>query len=203
MFNSNFISSKQNIIMLLLSIFFLVYILYFNKNDTVCIMSSYNNNIYTVANYGNIYEASNVLGEVNKNIVIFSEYLNNNISTYSDSQKKYIKQLSDRINNIIIEEYNYKNDEHVSFTDNKGERIVLCIRDRHSGEFHDSNIITYVLLHELAHIACPEIGHTKLFEEIFIFFLKVATKMGIYIKKSYKKNPQKYCGSIIIDEDIY
>ena len=34
-------------------------------------------------------------------------------------------------------------------------------------EIHDMNTLIYVVIHEMAHVACPEYGHTKLFKEIF------------------------------------
>lgn len=59
------------------------------------------------------------------------------------------------------------------------KRIYLCLRDEH-GEYYETNMLIYVLLHELAHVRCPEIGHTKLFYEIFDELLDLAIRHKIY-----------------------
>ena len=65
-----------------------------------------------------------------------------------------------------------------SYTINK-KRIHLCLRDE-KGDYYDKNMLTYVLLHELAHVRCPEIGHTEEFHRIFNDILKTAIEHGIY-----------------------
>ena len=59
------------------------------------------------------------------------------------------------------------------------------------------NTIMYVVIHELAHVACPEYGHTPLFKKIFIFLLKQSEKINIYKSIDYRINPQDYCGMTI------
>jgi hypothetical protein len=49
----------------------------------------------------------------------------------------------------------------------------------------------------MAHIACPEYGHTPLFYTVFKFLLKVAVEIGIYKSIDYRINPQNYCGMTI------
>ena len=68
-------------------------------------------------------------------------------------------------------------------------------------KFHDLNMITYVAIHEISHIACPEYNHTALFNEIFAFMAKVATQIGIYKYINFSQQPLEYCG-IIIDQSI-
>ena len=57
-----------------------------------------------------------------------------------------------------------------SYTINK-KRIHLCLKDE-TGNYYDKNMLIYVLLHELAHVRCPEIGHTEKFHTIFRELLK-------------------------------
>ena len=54
-------------------------------------------------------------------------------------------------------------EKNTSYTINKGEKIVICLRSKFLNEIHDINTIMYVVIHELAHVACPEFGHTPLF----------------------------------------
>ncbi len=65
-----------------------------------------------------------------------------------------------------------------SYTINK-KRIHMCLKDE-NGNYYDKNMLTYVLLHELAHVRCDEIGHTEKFHHIFEQMLSVAEKNGVY-----------------------
>src|SRR5438445_471854 len=79
----------------------------------------------------------------------------------------YIEQLKERMSNVIISESS-ENNGYTSYSINKGEQIVFCLRSKKdNNHLHDLNLLMYVALHEMAHVACPEIGHTDLFKEIF------------------------------------
>jgi predicted metal-dependent hydrolase len=52
----------------------------------------------------------------------------------------------------------------------------------------------YVAVHEIAHIGCPEIGHTPLFKKINKFLLERAVNKGLYKFENYKKTNKEYCG---------
>ena len=49
---------------------------------------------------------------------------------------------------------------------NKGEEIVFCLRSIPDNKLHNINELMYVAIHEIAHVGCPEIGHTSLFKKI-------------------------------------
>jgi hypothetical protein len=55
----------------------------------------------------------------------------------------------------------------------------------------------YVALHEMAHIACPEIGHGELFKKIFNFLTLRAIDIGLYTNDDYAQNPVEYCGMVL------
>lgn len=65
-----------------------------------------------------------------------------------------------------------------SFTINK-ETIYLCIKDE-NGSYYNDNMLTYVILHEYAHVLCDEIGHTDKFKEIFFDLLDRAEDHDLY-----------------------
>ena len=66
---------------------------------------------------------------------------------------------------------------------------------KNTGKLHDINLIMYVALHELAHVACPENNHTPSIYTYFYFFLKIAMNVKIYTKMIIiTKNPVEYCG---------
>ena len=56
---------------------------------------------------------------------------------------------------------------YTSYSINKGEELSFCLRSKSTGKLHDINLLMYVAVHELAHTACPETGHTPLFNKIF------------------------------------
>lgn len=88
---------------------------------------------------------------------------------------------------------------YTSYSINKGEEIVMCLRS--SGVFFQQEILLYVALHEMAHVACPEEGHTALFYEIFAEILRTALQTGIITNSDFTSRPVDYCG-ITISEKI-
>ena len=85
-----------------------------------------------------------------------------------------------------------------SYSQGKGERIVMCLRERDAkgklGALEDGNTLMYVLLHEVGHLATDEIGHVPIFWANFRYILDVAAREGIYEKIDYSANNQAYCG---------
>lgn len=93
------------------------------------------------------------------------------------------------------------------------ERIVMCLRHRDDGQatdlaggqagatakpvlgaLEDANTLMYVLLHEMAHLAVDEVGHTDLFWKTFLFLVEAAAGLGLYDTVDYRKKPVSYCG---------
>jgi hypothetical protein len=78
-----------------------------------------------------------------------------------------------------------------SYTVNK-RHVHLCLRNRESGTPYPMNMLMYVALHEIAHVMCPEIGHTPLFHATFESLLKDAEDVGVY--DSTVPLIHNYCG---------
>lgn len=84
-----------------------------------------------------------------------------------------------------------------SFTNNKGETIAMCLRQKVPPyELHDINLLKYVFLHELTHVAMTgaDARHSMTFWQCFKFMLNEATVMGLYTPQNFKAAPQTYCG---------
>ena len=78
---------------------------------------------------------------------------------------------------------------HTSYVLNK-TNLILCLRDRH-GNLHDMNTLTYVALHEIAHMVTDEVGHTKMYWTLFKFLKQEAMKIDLL--KPLTGNVE-YCG---------
>ena len=78
---------------------------------------------------------------------------------------------------------------------------ISKLKESHSNELHDLNLLMYVALHEMAHVGCKEYGHTPLFKKIFAFYTNVAIELNLYKKIYFNSDPMEYCG-LIISESI-
>lgn len=96
--------------------------------------------------------------------------------------------------------------DHETYTVNKGQSVHMCVRDysNDTKPLHtDINLLTFVALHELAHIMSVTTHHTEEFWSNFKFLLKQATKYGIYTAIDYSYHPQQYCKMQIYDNPLF
>jgi hypothetical protein len=92
-----------------------------------------------------------------------------------------------------------------SYCIDKGAVLALCLRERDPAEsgdpavhdFHDLDTLTFVALHELAHMAVDELDHTPGFWAAFRFVLEVAESEGVYTSPDFEAAPRRYCGMTI------
>jgi hypothetical protein len=155
---------------------------------------------YLVQNFDDKVNASEMLDVINNRIKYLVTYLKNNIDKYPE-YAPYITRLVNGTEHTKLTE-NTPNGKYTSYTLNKGEEIALCLRYKETGQLHDINLVMYVVLHELSHIACPELNHTPLFKKIFIFLLKIAFMLKIYRCVDYRRYPEPYCNGMIINESL-
>ncbi|AYV84231.1 MAG: hypothetical protein Hyperionvirus20_9 [Hyperionvirus sp.] len=171
--------------------------------DVVYVKSDIDHEYYLVRDLGDKQQAANLLATIKANMLKLTEYL----FTYRNTKEfapflPYIEQLHSRIKNVIIMESS-SDSIYTSYSVNKGEQIIFCLRSRvHSNVMHKLNLMMYVVLHEMAHVACPEYGHTPLFKSIFAFITQTAISLGIYQKIDFDSNPEEYCGLTITDSII-
>ena len=185
------------VIILLMIIFY--YIQIPSQSNGIYVKSNLNGKEYFVQNLDGNEEAADMLASINNRIFTLREYLLKNIDKYPE-YRTYNMQFCDRISKLILTENN-PTGKYTSYTVNKGDEIALCLRSKKTGKLHDINLVMYVVLHELSHVACPEIDHTELFKKIFILYLQIASNLGIYENINYKLNPSEYCG-LTINENL-
>lgn len=191
---------KCIILMLIFFFVFFTLIKYNNKKSKyIAYKSDIDNRTYLVIDKFDKRTAANLLATIRGNIFLLNTFLQNNKEKYED-YIKYIDQLNNKIQDVKLSE-GTGDDGYTSYTVNKGEKIIFCLRD-YNKSIHDINLIMYVVIHELAHVACPEQGHTALFSQIFKFLAEISIEIGIYKKIDFQNSPEKYCGMTISDSIV-
>lgn len=186
--------------LLIFIIIIILFIKYHNAN-VVYVKSQIDNLSYLVRDVEDKQQAANLLAKLRTNIITIANYLYDNKTKYPE-YIPYIDQLKQRIKNVVIQESS-EDSIYTSYSINKGEQIVFCLRSKHfHNKMHDLNLLMYVTLHEMAHVACPEYGHTPLFKKIFAFITNVAIDINLYKKTDYSNNPVEYCGLTITDSIV-
>ncbi len=187
---------KESILIAVIIIFIYIF-LFYNKKNIVLITGSDNFTQYLVHDDEHKNESAKLLEEITNNMFKLKDYLYENIEKYPD-MREYIKQLNRNLNKdrTLIYENDPKS-ELTSFSVNKGEEIALCLKSKKTGSIHNINLMMYVTIHEMAHIACPEIGHGELFKKIFKFLCEEAVLIGVYKYDDYENNPVEYCGMML------
>jgi len=109
-----------------------------------------------------------------------------------------IKRLKHRYKPEILSEL-HKGSTNTSYSVNKGEKLVVCMRSKDDNSFHDDNTIFFVVLHELAHIMTKSIGHKQEFWDNFKYLLKHCIEIKLYNYQDFNSIPEDYCGIQITD----
>ncbi len=185
------------IFIIILTVIMYIYINRYKSDNLVYEKATFDNDYYWVRNERDKSVGANTLALMKQNMIKLINHLNANQKKYPD-YVSYITDLTKRTKVIYITETPC-DENYTSYTINKGEKIVFCIRDKLFNNIHNINTIMYVVLHEMSHIACPEIGHTELFRKIFKFLLIEGNKINIYVLADYDKNPVDYCGMTITE----
>lgn len=193
-------------LLIILILFFLITLLYFTTTNPgmTYVKSDIDGKYYLVRNVSDKQEGANTLARLRQNIIILSDYLNKNKELERYKQyAQYIDLLHEKVESIVIVE-STQDSIYTSYSVNKGEQIVFCLRQRKlPNDLHDLNLLMYVVLHEISHVACPVYdNHGPLFREIFAFITKSAIELNMYKKIDFVNNNQDYCGLLITDSIV-
>jgi hypothetical protein len=185
-----------NILYTIIFIIIIFVFLYLNKNNIIYIESNLGTK-FIIYKDNNKNEKVNLIAQIVANMYILRDYLYDNIDKYPDF-KEYIIQLKNNFNKNRTSIYETDpNIDLTSYSVNKGEELSICLQDKNTKELYDINLLMYVIVHEMSHFACPEIGHGDLFQKIFNKFLLVAMEINLYNKIDFVINPVNYCGLIL------
>jgi hypothetical protein len=177
-------------------LFIIIIYFYFNKTNVVYVTNEHSNNkkTYLVRNVPDKQLAVLTLSKMEENLKLLITRLVSDPSVISNKEMyEYITTINDKIDSVEIQE-STADSMHTSYSLNKGELLVFCIRSKETFKIHDMNELMYVAIHEIAHIGCPEVGHTDLFFKINTYLINKAIEYGIYKYVNYSLNNKEYCG---------
>lgn len=141
-------------IVFIMSISLLMYVQnFYNEVDYVEAFSD--KRYYLVRKLDDQQEAANLLASINKDLIALTQHM---MAKFPKSQDA--KRLYKNYNRNALSEGSIKSG-YTSYSVDKGEKIVLCIRQA-DNSFVDKNTIMYVAIHELAHIMTKEVGHPNI-----------------------------------------
>ena len=166
-------------------------------NEVISVKSEIDDNEYIVRNREDKKEAADILATIGDKL---NKIVNSMKMKYPNDES--VKRMNSKFNADNISE-SAKSSQYTSYSVNKGEKIVFCIRQKDENEtFVDINTITFVAIHELAHIMTKSVGHTEEFWKNFKILLEESIVLGLYKKENYSNNPKDYCGIKVTDSPI-
>lgn len=166
-------------------------------SELTYVKSNIDNEDYLVRNREDKHKAADLLANIKKSLLRLVEVCE---KSYADDER--VHRLVNKFKPEKISE-SLSSSKHTSYSVNKGEKIVFCIRSKDKKQkLIKTNTIMFVAIHELAHVMTLSIGHTDEFWENMRFLLKVAIKNGIYRKQDFQKKPESYCGTTITDTPL-
>tara|TARA_B100001093_G_scaffold518103_1_gene601824 strand:- start:1781 stop:2422 length:642 start_codon:yes stop_codon:yes gene_type:complete len=204
-------------------VFFIVFILIviiakylINKSKNVSyVKSNINNKYYVVRNMKDKQKAADLLARITINLSKIVNYVKK--TSPEELQKKYYTGDDEKSLNyikscqkLLISNYNPDNisesapdAEYTSYSVNKGEQLIFCLRKKKAGDKLVSlNTMMFVSIHELGHLMTASIGHTPEFWENFKILLKISIDIGVYKYVDFRVTPVKYCSLEITDSPL-
>jgi len=169
-----------------------------NKDkELTYVKSTVDDRKYLVRNLPDKQQSADMIATVRGNLVKLSQELKN-----KNEGNIHINRMINNFNpNNIVE--SEKSNKFTSYSINKGEKTVYCLRSRDDkNKIVELNTMMFVALHELAHTMTKSIGHTKEFWDNFRILLRNAIRIKIYKGLIYNENPVKYCGVEITDDPM-
>lgn len=164
-----------------------------------CIVSGVDGKKYCVRERRNIVKASNLLATTTDKMQKLVENMGGKYP-----ERDNVKRLVENFNPTTIKE-TLPTSEYTAYSENKGEKMAFCLNKKKGDNDNliDQNTLTFVAIHELAHIMSATVGHNDEFWNNFKYLLDNAVEMGIYKPVDYKKDPEGYCGMDITDNPYY
>ena len=169
--------------------------------DLVDVKSSLDGKVYKVRNLPDRQRAADLMAEIRLRM--------NKLKMHCESKfpdKPQVKRLR---RNFKAEPTRFSestpDEDFTSYSVNKGESVHFCLRQRENGneDIMESNVMTFVAIHEMAHMITESVGHGPDFWNNFGWLLREAESIDIYQPQNFKAHPVAYCGMKITDAPTY
>ena len=195
-------SDKHGVLFyVVLAVVILICLKIYSESDAYnlkCIISNVDGETYCVRDRAKLEIAADLLAEVTQKCKSLVLYIAKKYPEDEDVQRLVQKFNPSKISETL------PTSEYTAFSENKGEKLAFCLNTTKEGDkLIDINTLTFVALHELAHIMTKSEGHKQIFWQNFKFLLTEAKEANIYIPVDYKKNPETYCGMKLTDNPLY
>ena len=172
----------------------LAYLLYdtYVVGNVEYVKSTLDGKEYLVQSLPDRQAAADLLAQIGENLRLLVAH----VEKVAPSDPRVLK-IAENFNSEAISE-GTDDTRYTSYSVNKGEKIVFCLRARDGTKKLESlNMMMFVAIHELAHIGTEDVGHTPEFWDNFKWLLEYAIDIGIYQKQDFANKPQEYCGMTV------
>ena len=166
--------------------------------------SSLDNLVYNVqCDYKDRKEAANLLSQLDKTGLALTDYVFKKYGSDKTDAGMLARNLKARYRGRerLVETDPDNRDGDTSYTVDKGWLLAMCVRtskSKDSDSFHNLNVLKFVLIHEMAHIAANVQDHPVRFWEVFKWLLGNARDAGLYDYHNFHKDPIRYCDRLLI-----
>jgi len=164
-----------------------------------CVISDVDGTKYCVRERNKLNGAADKLATVNKNMKQLVQYCKKDFPNDERVQRLVAGFNPKRIVEVL------PTSEYTAYSENKGEKLAFCLSKEKDNKNNliDINTLTFVAIHELAHVCTVSVGHTPDFWDNFKFLLIQAEKINIYNPVNYDKEPARYCSMDITHNPYY
>lgn len=169
------------------------------SNAVTYVTADHDHRSYLVRNLPDKDQAANLLSVIRGRLIKLVKYLKNKYP-----KERRVQRMASNFNSDQISE-STPDSQYTSYSVNKGEKIVFCIRQRdEKNELVDLNTMMFVAIHEMAHLMTLSIGHTKEFWDNMQFILNEAMNkdLDLYSYQPFHESPVPYCGTMISDTPL-
>lgn len=154
---------------------------------------------YYVRNMPDKQQAADRLARVRARLKQLRDHL-----AATHAEKPFVKQLVQNFD-CTANQFSESTPEavHTSYTVDK-QKVFMCLRQRNTQEeLVSENVLTFVALHEMAHVGTASIGHSPDFWNNFAWLLEQAEALKVYEYTDFAAHPVEYCGVHITDSPTY
>jgi hypothetical protein len=164
-----------------------------------CVLATRDGKKYCVRSRAQVKPAVNLLSQAVEKCTRLVSHVNDKYPEDEDVQRLVEKFRPEKVMETL------PTSVHTAYSENKGEKVAFCLNrfKDNNDELIDLETLTFVAIHELAHIMTKSEGHESIFWENFKFLLMEAHQAGIHQPVNYKERPAEYCGMQIQDNPFF